>query len=321
MLFPMLMDKVNVTVGMTLIVFLFLFLVGSMIGYLFEVLFRRFVSAKKWVNPGFMKGPWLPLYGFGLVVMMTLVMLIVSFFPEEMPFYNPLGNLPHHETAHGPCVNDLIPLTLMWLSLILLELLAGLIFVKGFKIKLWDYSNMKFNFMGILCPVFSLVWLVAAVVFYYALFPFVYALFQRMFVYFYGSETAVAHYSVLFLYGVVYGVFFVDLVQSLGLFKRVVTFARKQKILLSYDEEVARRRVELKRKRQELWESALPMEARENLERNRKAYKEFTGKIANKLRSLVLIDPEKKKSENYGKDGRPISTEEPKDGDSPSSTD
>ena len=301
-------DKVDVTLGMTLIVFLFLFLLGSMLGYLFEVLFRRFFSAKKWVNPGFMKGPWLPLYGFGLVVMMTLVMVIVSFFPDEMPFYNPIGNLPRHGTAQGPCVNDLIPLSLMWISLILLELVAGLIFVKGFKIKLWDYSNMKFNFMGILCPVFSFLWLVAAVVFYYALFPFVYALFQDMFVFFYGSETAIAHFSFLFFFGVVYGVFFIDLVQSLGLFKRVLHFARKQKVLLSYDDEVARRRAELKKKRQELWENSLPQETRDNIARRNKAYREFAGKITGKIRSFILIDPDKKKSENYGKDGRPIST-------------
>ena len=39
------------------LLYLFLFLVGCMAGYALEVLFRRFVTAKKWVNPGFMKGP------------------------------------------------------------------------------------------------------------------------------------------------------------------------------------------------------------------------------------------------------------------------
>ena len=306
----LLTSEVDVTLGMTLIVFLFLFLMGSLIGYLGEVLFRRFVSAKRWVNPGFMKGPWLPLYGFGLVVMMLLVLLIVSFFPTTMAFYNPLGNLPHREVVSGACVNDLIPLVLMWLSLILLELVAGLIFVKGFKIKLWDYSNMKFNFMGILCPVFSFVWLVAAVVFYYGLFPFVYDLFVRMFVYFYGSPTDVAHFSVLFVFGTVYGVFLVDLVQSLGLFTKVVAFAKKQKALLSYDEEVQKRRELLRRKKRELWESSLPTDVKENLAKSQKEYRRVKSDIDRRIRQWILIDPDRKKPENYGKDGRPISTEE-----------
>lgn len=33
----------------------------------------------------------------------------------------------------------------------LLELVAGLIFVKGFKVRLWDYTNDRGNFKGIIC--------------------------------------------------------------------------------------------------------------------------------------------------------------------------
>ena len=50
---------------------LFLFLIGSMLGYGLEVLFRRFVSAKHWVNPGFMNGPWLPFYRLGALLLLT----------------------------------------------------------------------------------------------------------------------------------------------------------------------------------------------------------------------------------------------------------
>ena len=56
-----------------LIVILFMFLIGAIIGYGLEVFYRRFFSAKKWVNPGFMKGPYLPLYGFGLVLMFGIL--------------------------------------------------------------------------------------------------------------------------------------------------------------------------------------------------------------------------------------------------------
>ena len=40
----------------------FLFLIGSVLGWGLEVIFRRFFSAHRWVNPGFLVGPYLPLY-------------------------------------------------------------------------------------------------------------------------------------------------------------------------------------------------------------------------------------------------------------------
>ena len=45
----------------------FLFFVGSVSGWVAELLFRRFFSSanpeRKWINPGFCIGPYLPLYG------------------------------------------------------------------------------------------------------------------------------------------------------------------------------------------------------------------------------------------------------------------
>ena len=45
----------------------FIFFIGSLSGWTLELFFRRFVSQKRWVNPGFLNGPYLPLYGFGLL--------------------------------------------------------------------------------------------------------------------------------------------------------------------------------------------------------------------------------------------------------------
>ena len=46
-----------------------LFAIGSLIGWIIELFFRRFVSQKKWMNPGFLTGPYLPIYGFGVLVL------------------------------------------------------------------------------------------------------------------------------------------------------------------------------------------------------------------------------------------------------------
>ena len=57
-----------------LLIFACLFAVGSFLGWGLEVLFRGCVS-KKWINPGFLTGPYLPIYGFSLCVLYLLTML------------------------------------------------------------------------------------------------------------------------------------------------------------------------------------------------------------------------------------------------------
>ena len=44
---------------------------------------------------------------------------------------------------------------LMALSVTLIEYFAGLIFIKGMHVKLWDYSDEKWNIQGIICPKFT----------------------------------------------------------------------------------------------------------------------------------------------------------------------
>lgn len=47
----------------------FLFSIGAVFGWGLEVLYRRFLSPanpeRRWIDPGFCTGPWLPLYGSG----------------------------------------------------------------------------------------------------------------------------------------------------------------------------------------------------------------------------------------------------------------
>ena len=54
----------------------FLFFIGSLSGWGIEVLYRRFFSGanpeRKWINPGFCVGPYVPLYGFGLCILFVL---------------------------------------------------------------------------------------------------------------------------------------------------------------------------------------------------------------------------------------------------------
>lgn len=129
-----------------------LFVVGSLVGWLIELLFRRFVSQKKWMNPGFLTGPYLPIYGFGVLVLYGV------------------SNLSFGIT--NQVVDIIVHVLVIGVGMTLIEFLAGLIFIKGLKVKLWDYSNQKGNIMGIICPSFSLIWLVVGSLYYFLLNPF-----------------------------------------------------------------------------------------------------------------------------------------------------
>lgn len=128
-----------------------LFVIGSLLGWLIELFFRRFVSQKKWMNPGFLTGPYLPIYGFGVVVLYGVSNI-------------PLGiNIVAWDVV--------VRILIIGVGMTLIEFIAGLIFIKGFGIKLWDYSNRKGNIMGIICPIFSLAWLVVGSLYYFLLNP------------------------------------------------------------------------------------------------------------------------------------------------------
>ena len=128
-----------------------LFVIGSLIGWVIELFFRRFVSQKKWMNPGFLTGPYLPIYGFGVVVLYA-----VSNIPFEI---------------NSQVLDIVVRILIIGIGMSLIEFIAGLIFIKGFKVKLWDYSDRKGNIMGIICPSFSLIWLAVGSLYYFLLNP------------------------------------------------------------------------------------------------------------------------------------------------------
>lgn len=129
-----------------------LFVIGSLLGWTIELFFRRFVSQKKWMNPGFLTGPYLPIYGFGVVVLYGVSNI-------------PLG-------ISSQAWDIVVRILIIGVGMTLIEFIAGLIFIKGFKIKLWDYSDRKGNIMGIICPIFSLAWLLVGSLYYFLINPF-----------------------------------------------------------------------------------------------------------------------------------------------------
>ena len=191
----------------------FLFMVGCLAGWVLELFFRRFISSKnperKWINPGFLAGPCLPLYGFGLVVLFVMSIL-------------PYVGRDHEEEM--TTVQIVLAILAMGVLMTLIEYIAGLIFIKGMKIKLWDYSDEKFNVQGIICLKFSVIWTVLAAVYYFFIQP--YAI---MLVKWFG-----ANIGFTFVVGMFYGIFVIDLAYSFNICRRVSKFAADNDIVIKY---------------------------------------------------------------------------------------
>lgn len=189
----------------------FLFFIGSAIGWGIETVFRRFCrenKTRKWINPGFLIGPYLPLYGFGLC---SLYLLAEA--EKFLPFSN-------------PAALKATVVVLMAICMTLLELIAGLIFVCGMNVKLWDYSNKKFNYKGIICPEFSFYWLLLASVYYLLIHPKILSALE-----WFSSNLAFS-----FVLGAFFGVFVIDFCYSMQIATKIRRFAADNDILVRYEE-------------------------------------------------------------------------------------
>lgn len=190
----------------------FLFFIGCLGGWLLEVVYRRFSPAnvsRKWINPGFLVGPYLPLYGFGLCALYLLANLENTELIEEV-------------TAGSKIMLFIV----MAVVMTLLEYIAGLIFIKGLKVKLWDYSKEKFNLQGIICLRFSIYWALLGAIYYFLIHPHILN----------ALNWLADNLAFSFVIGVFFGVLAVDMGYSFGIVTKIRKFAKENDILVRYEE-------------------------------------------------------------------------------------
>lgn len=183
----------------------FLFFIGAVAGWILELLFRR-VRHGKWINPGFLKGPYLPIYGLGVVIMFLICRVDFSWIQ--------IVALQH-----------IVRILFMGIAMTLIEYIGGIIFIKGMKIKLWDYSGQWGNIQGIICPLFSLIWTAVGAAYYYILNPVILESVQWF--------TDNIQFS--FFVGMFFGVFFVDLATTLQISVKITRFAKENKLVVKYE--------------------------------------------------------------------------------------
>lgn len=194
-------------INQILLTLAFLFFIGSTAGWVLELFFRRLFGDKKWVNPGFLKGPYLPIYGFGVCILFLLCRIPLDWIPYRWLQITGL-------------------LACMCFCLTLIEYVGGVIFIKGMKIKLWDYSNQWGNVQGIICPLYSFLWTAAGALYYFLLDDF-----------FYNSiEWFWNNLAFAFIVGLFFGIFLIDLAQTTSFTLKLRKFAADHNVVLHYEE-------------------------------------------------------------------------------------
>ncbi|MBQ7346970.1 MAG: putative ABC transporter permease [Clostridia bacterium] len=189
----------------------FLFFIGSIAGWVIELLFRRFISTanseRKWINPGFCMGPYLPLYGCGLCVLYLL------------------ASLEKYEWIADPIWNKVVLFVLMAVGMTVIEYFAGLISLKLAKVRLWDYSDEWGNIQGIICPRFSLIWAALGAVYYFFIHPLILDALKWL-----SNNLAFS-----FVVGMFFGIFVIDVIYSAQLVAKLKKFAEDNDIIVRYE--------------------------------------------------------------------------------------
>ena len=110
--------------------YLYWFITGTILGFTTEVIYSL-VIRNKLVHPGTLSGPFCPIYGAGIVILVLIL----------------------HDNK-----NKFISFLNCFLAASLLEYSSAYISEVFFNNKIWDYSNYLFNIHGRVCLLYSLMW-------------------------------------------------------------------------------------------------------------------------------------------------------------------
>ncbi len=160
---------------------LFVFIIFSFIGWIIEFLYRG-LYWKKIINPGFLTGPYLPIYGFG-----ALIIYWITLYSNHLTFFGSI--------------------VMYAFSLSLLEFFTGFFFHKYFKVRLWDYSDKILNLKGYICLEFIIYWVLLSLAFKNRIFPYIYSIL---------NESVFTKTNIFFI-GFIYGIFIIDFINSIDL--------------------------------------------------------------------------------------------------------
>ena len=108
----------------TLQIYFLLFITYAFLGWCIEVILK-YIQFRRFINRGFLLGPWLPIYGWGAL----LITILLQKYDSD-------------------------PIALFFLGIVvcsILEYSTSYILEKIFRARWWDYSTKKFNINGRIC--------------------------------------------------------------------------------------------------------------------------------------------------------------------------
>ena len=221
----------------------FLFFIGCTFGWILELFYRRLAHGY-WVNPGFLVGPYLPIYGFGLC---TLTVIYLTFYEMNLP--------------------SILVILLMGAGMTLIEFIGGLSFVNK-SVKLWDYSDNWGNYKGIICPLFSFIWTMISAAYYYFLSEFI----LEKILWFNN------HLIFSYILGMFTATFIIDYVYSTKLLSKVRVYAKESGAILRYEEfkrTVKEHQQSIKEKHSFIFPIKPSMDLKEYVKNYKKHFKKF----------------------------------------------
>lgn len=136
-----------------------IFLFYSLLGHVFELVVNLILNTTP--KSGIMFGPWTPIYGLGVLIMLQIKKVLEKF------------NL-----------NKIFEIIIYFFSVViilsLLEQLGGVLLKVFFDKILWDYSDLKFHITKYVALEISLGWGIGAIIIAYVINPFVEKLLVRI---------------------------------------------------------------------------------------------------------------------------------------------
>ncbi len=175
--------------------FMFIFAFCATAGWVLEVIYRS-IKNKRFINPGFLTGCCLPIYGTGGLALYILCLPISA--------------------IENPCLRICAVFFGGAAVMTIIEFAGGMIALKSYHIMLWDYSKLKFNYKGLICPLFSACWGLCCVFFYFVLFP-------KLSLLAANSEN---NNLLLLIIGFYYGIFTVDLSESMNFAEKLKEYSK-----------------------------------------------------------------------------------------------
>jgi uncharacterized membrane protein len=138
---------------MNLSLYFILFIIYSFIGWIGEVCLALYTK-KKFINRGFLIGPYCPIYGVGAIVVTLLLNKYID--------------------------SPLVVFTLSVVICSIVEYFTSYILEKIFNTSWWDYSDNKFNLNGRICLRFMILFGIGCTIVIYITNPFLFNILNKI---------------------------------------------------------------------------------------------------------------------------------------------